>query len=79
MRWFLVMVVGVSFAVLTMVWVSPVGATVPGENGLIALTSDRDGDGVQDIYTIESDGTDLTQLTHSPSQDTAPTWSPDVW
>jgi Tol biopolymer transport system component len=77
MRWFLVMVVGVSFAVLTMVWVSPVGATVPGENGLIAFTSDRDGDGVQDIYTIESDGTDLTQLTHSPSQDTAPTWSPD--
>jgi Tol biopolymer transport system component len=77
MRWFLVMVVGVSFTVLTLLWVSPVGATVPGENGLIAFQSDRDGDYWSDIYTIESDGTDLTRLTHSPFSSKAPTWSPD--
>lgn len=75
MRWFLVMVVGVSFAVVTIVWVSPVEATVSGDNGLIAFASDRTGD--REIYTIRVDGTGLTRLTNSPGQDNTPSWSPD--
>jgi Tol biopolymer transport system component len=62
MRWFLVMVLGVSAAALALVWVSPVGATVPGENGVVAFVgSDALGD--QQIYSIEPDGANLTQLT----------------
>jgi TolB protein len=30
-----------------------------------------------DIFTMNSDGSDLTQLTHHPKSDSFPTWSPD--
>jgi Tol biopolymer transport system component len=41
----------------------------------IAFTSDRGGD--YEIYSIEPDGTDLRQLTHSPGNDAHNAWSPD--
>jgi hypothetical protein len=81
MRWFLAMAVGVSFAVLTMVWVSPVGATVSGEDGRIAFVSDISG--ADQIYVVNSDGSGLMQITAFGGEgvDTARissvTWSPD--
>jgi Tol biopolymer transport system component len=41
----------------------------------IAFASDRSGD--YEIYSIEPDGTDLRQLTHSPGNDAHNAWSPD--
>ena len=41
----------------------------------IAFASDRDGD--FDIYTMNADGTGVTQITQSPGYDGRPTWSPD--
>ncbi len=81
MRWFLVIVVGVSFAVLTTVWVSPVEATVSGEDGRIAFVSDISG--ADQIYVVNSDGSGLMQITAFGGEgvDTARissvTWSPD--
>jgi Tol biopolymer transport system component len=51
-------------------------ATFPGTNGKIAFSSDADGD--YEIYTVNPDGSNLTQLTHNTSTpDTDPAWSPD--
>jgi TolB protein len=75
MRWILVMAVGVSFALLTMVWVSPVGATLSGEEGLIAFMSDRDGN--FEIYVMEPDGSNQLNLTNHPASDSSPSWSPN--
>jgi Tol biopolymer transport system component len=47
----------------------------PGGNGLIAFTSDRDGD--DEIYTMGADGTGVTPVTDDPSTDADPAWSPD--
>ncbi len=46
--------------------------SVPGK---IAFVSDRDGD--LDIYTINPDGSDLTNLTADSANDFDPIWSPD--
>lgn len=34
-------------------------------------------DDVVDIYSMDADGTDITQLTHDAAFDTFPIWSPD--
>ena len=50
-------------------------ATVPGENGLIALTADT-GTGAQ-LYTIRPDGTGLRQVTNRPGESFShPDWQP---
>jgi Tol biopolymer transport system component/serine/threonine protein kinase len=41
----------------------------------IAFTSDRDGN--WEIYKMRPDGTEVTRLTSSPSQDGWPSWTPD--
>ena len=41
----------------------------------IAFSSDRDGD--LEIYTIDTDGTNLVRMTNHPARDTQPAWSPD--
>jgi Tol biopolymer transport system component len=63
------------------------GAVVPGTNGKIAFTSDRDGD--YEIWTMnanpvvddpegsEETGKQLTQLTYNTAEDTRPSWSPN--
>ena len=44
-------------------------------NGKIAFASDRDGD--YEIYVMDADGSNVTQLTFNESNDTQPSWSPD--
>jgi TolB protein len=41
----------------------------------IAFSSDRSGN--KDIWVVDADGTDLTNLTADPSEDLDPAWSPD--
>jgi len=74
--------VGLLLALITLaaVWVSsslPAGAAFPGRNGLIAFWG---GDGVNNpqIYTMNPDGTGITNLSGSPGTfDALPRWSPD--
>jgi Tol biopolymer transport system component len=51
------------------------GASGPPSAGKIAFVSSRDGN--PEIYTINTDGTDLTRLTNDPAIDEEPAWSPD--
>ena len=50
-------------------------AALPGANGKIAFQSSQDGD--YDIYTVDSAGANLSQLTNNPATDGGPAWSPD--
>jgi len=50
-------------------------ATFPGENGKIAFASSRDGE--VNIYTMNADGSNLTQLTNVQDINYFPDWSPD--
>jgi TolB protein len=51
---------------------APAHATNPGPNGKIAFAKDND------IYTVNADGTDLTNLTHTSGlTENEPTFSPD--
>jgi TolB protein len=59
-------------------------ATFPGEHGKIAFSSNRtSGEGVDnpegdfEIFTMNQDGTGLTQLTENAAFDSNPEWSPD--
>jgi Tol biopolymer transport system component len=51
------------------------GASGSPAAGKIAFVSSRDGN--PEIYTINTDGTDLTRLTNDPGIDEEPVWSPD--
>ena len=62
----------------------PAEATFPGENGRITFASNRTtGEGVNnpegdfEIFTMNHDGTGLTQLTENAAFDFDPVWSPD--
>ena len=46
-----------------------------GATGRIAFYSDRDGD--YEIYLMNGDGSNVTQLTYNPAFDGVPGWSPD--
>jgi hypothetical protein len=48
---------------------------VPGANGKIAFTSDRDGNG--EVYVMNAGGSGQTRLTNNPSFDGEAAWSPD--
>ena len=50
-------------------------ATFPGQTGLIAFESRRDGN--PEIYVMNPDGSGQTRLTESDGEDIAATWSPD--
>jgi TolB protein len=47
----------------------------PGQNGKIAFQSDAGGD--EEIYSVNPDGTGLSQLTTNSVDDVLPAWSPD--
>ena len=49
----------------------PAYATFPGENGKIVFSKDGD------LWTINADGSGLTQITSGPRNDSQPKWSPD--
>jgi uncharacterized repeat protein (TIGR01451 family) len=49
--------------------------TVKAANAKIAFISDRDGN--TEIYSMNPDGTDLTNLTRNAASDAYPYWSPD--
>jgi len=50
-------------------------AAFPGANGKIVFETNRDGN--EEIYTMNSDGTDRVDLTRNPTDDTDPRWSAD--
>jgi dipeptidyl aminopeptidase/acylaminoacyl peptidase len=53
----------------------PAGAAVPGSNGKIAFVSSRDGN--QEVYVMDPDGSNQTDLTRNPAADADPAWAPD--
>ncbi|MCP3996346.1 MAG: hypothetical protein GY722_15000 [bacterium] len=56
--------------------VAPAGADAEiGGGGVIAFASTRDGDG--DIWTVQPDGSELTNLTETTTNEIHPFWSPD--
>jgi Tol biopolymer transport system component len=55
---------------------APADATTPGTNGRLAFAMDVTGDGAQ-IYSIDANGTGLTQLTTIGGNASSPDWSPD--
>jgi serine/threonine protein kinase len=56
----------------------PTATPVPiGGGGLIAFVSDRGDDGLLQIWTMRTDGTDLVQRTFGPGNKSQPRWSPD--
>ncbi len=50
-------------------------AAFPGTNGKIAFSSVRDGN--LEIYVMNPDGTNQTNLTNNAAEDFEPAWSPD--
>jgi Tol biopolymer transport system component len=52
----------------------PARAALPGLNGLIAFTSNRDGN--DEIYVMQPNGSGQTRLTTNTAGDQAPAWSP---
>ena len=55
--------------------VSPAEAAFPGQNGKIAFSSTRDGNG--EIYTMSSNGQAIDRLTNNPKPSFEAAWSPD--
>ena len=47
----------------------------PCNNCKVAFVSDRDGN--QEIYSCNSDGSNIVRLTNNPGSDDEPSWSPD--
>jgi Tol biopolymer transport system component len=56
------------------VTVNPVES--PRENEKIAFSSNREG-GNWDIYVMNADGSEQTNISNSPAHDSSPSWSPD--
>jgi Tol biopolymer transport system component len=66
-------VVGVGMVVPQVAPVS--AASFPGANGKIVFTSDRDLN--FEVYAMDADGTNPTNLTNNKADDFQPSWSPD--
>ena len=69
----------VTLALGTLFWPqsSPASAAFPGANGKIVFNSSRVSPGVQQIYTMNLDGSRVTNITNNPETDRYPVWSPD--
>lgn len=70
---------GLSAAIVGgMIAAAPASATFPGDNGKLAFVKIVDGTfNDREIWTVNPDGTDLTQITTDGGQKGAPEWSPD--
>jgi Tol biopolymer transport system component len=66
---------GIAAILASLSFPSAAQASLPGANGRIAFMSTQDGD--YDIYTVDSAGANLQQLTNNPATDGGPRWSPD--
>ena len=53
----------------------PAEGAFPGQNGKIAFGSTRDGN--HEIYVMNTDGSDQTNLTNNAGIDSDPSWSPN--
>ena len=51
-------------------------AVMPGHNGKIAFTR-ADNNGIGEIYVMDAEGSNLTNITSDPANDYSPAWSPD--
>jgi Tol biopolymer transport system component len=74
MRFSLITAVASTF-LCVLVLAAPAPAAFPGENGKIAFSAWSNGS--YEIYTVNPDGTGLTQLTSDPAWDAHPAWSAD--
>jgi Tol biopolymer transport system component len=74
---FVVALVTLVFSLLVTSAISPPAsqAAFPGVNGKIAFISDRDGN--VEVYIMNADGANQTNLTNNPANDFSPSWSPD--
>src|SRR4030042_5839739 len=55
----------------------PITAILKETKPKIAFVRDLGGDLGWDIFTADADGSNIVNITNSPSQDLWPTWSPD--
>ena len=59
------------------VWITtdrPAKAAFPGLNGKIAFATNRGSAGSREIFVMNADGSDQTNLTNHPAQDVDPAW-----
>ena len=62
--------------IVSAVLTKPVSSgTFPGTNGKIVFDSLRDGN--WDIYVMDADGSNQTNISNNSSTDTGPSWSPN--
>ena len=74
--WAIGTLIAVMGAVALPTTMTSAGAVVPGANGRIAFESDRDGR--FDIYAMDANGANVTDLTNTPDADEyEAVWSPD--
>lgn len=66
---------GIAILWLSMIPLTSAQVPATASNGRIAFVSNRDGD--TEIFSMNSDGGDVQQLTFNTWHDYAPTWSPD--
>ena len=73
-----ILAAGLLFALAVLFTGSPAHAATPGSNGKIIFVANTNGS--WQIYTINPDGTNMTQLTHLPAtlfEIWVPNFSPD--
>jgi Tol biopolymer transport system component len=66
-----------SCSLLFVATATPASAGFPGTNGAIAFSSNRDADGDYEIYSVDTSGGSLTQLTDNTVTDSQPAYSAD--
>src|SRR4051794_7019222 len=67
--------VGIASILAALALTGTAQAALPGANGKIAFQSTSDGD--YEIYTVDSAGASLAQLTTNSATDADPAWSAD--
>ena len=75
MRWLTACALLITLVTVAGAAVGTAQAAFPGTNGKIAFESNRDGN--EEIYVMNADGTNQTNLTNNAARDYVPAWSPD--
>jgi TolB protein len=66
-----------AFLLALVVRMEPSEAAFPGQNGKIAFISDEDAKSDWEIYTMNPDGSNPTNISNHPAHDDFPAWSPN--